>query len=76
MVSTLVLILTRDLKSLTKVLWTFISYLAQNKTNRAGKPGKDDLFGVAADDAMGDWLSRNPDLGMTIGLPDSKMGAL
>jgi iron complex outermembrane receptor protein len=23
----------------------------------------------------GDWLSRNPDLGMTIGLPDSKMGA-
>jgi iron complex outermembrane receptor protein len=24
---------------------------------------------------MGDWLSRNPDLGMTIGLPDSKMGA-
>ncbi|WP_016991400.1 TonB-dependent receptor [Flavobacterium sp. ACAM 123] len=53
-----------------------ISYLAQNKTNRAGKPGKDDLFGVAADDAQwGDWLSRNPDLGMTIGLPDSKMGA-
>jgi iron complex outermembrane receptor protein len=35
------------------------------------------LFGVAADDAQwGDWLSRNPDLGMTIGLPDSKMGAL
>jgi iron complex outermembrane receptor protein len=29
-----------------------ISYLAQNKTNRAGKPGKDDLFGVAADDAQ------------------------
>jgi iron complex outermembrane receptor protein len=22
----------------------------------------------------GDWLSRNPDLGMTIGQPDSKMG--
>jgi iron complex outermembrane receptor protein len=53
-----------------------VSYLAQNKTNRAGKPGKDDLFGVAADDATwGDWLSRNPDLGMTIGQPDSKMGA-
>jgi iron complex outermembrane receptor protein len=31
---------------------TLISYLAQNKTNRAGKPGKDDLFGVAADDAQ------------------------
>ena len=54
-----------------------LSYLDQKKTNRAARPGKDDLFEVAADDATwGDWLSRNPDLGMTIGQPDSKMGAL
>ncbi|MBC5838101.1 TonB-dependent receptor [Flavobacterium muglaense] len=54
-----------------------LSYLDQNKTNRAGTPGKDDLFGVAANDpTWGDWLSKNPDLGMNIGLPDSKMGAL
>ena len=54
-----------------------LSYLDQKKTNRAARPGKDDLFGVAADDATwGDWLRRNPDLGMTIGQPDSKMGAL
>ncbi|MFV8347518.1 TonB-dependent receptor [Flavobacterium sp. ZB4P13] len=54
-----------------------LSYLDQNKTNRAGRPGKDDLFGVAANDPeWGDWLKNNPDLGMTIGQPDSKMGAL
>lgn len=54
-----------------------LSYLDQNKTNRAGKPGKDDLFGVAANDpTWGDWLSKNPDLGMNVGQPDSKMGAL
>ncbi|MFV5684330.1 TonB-dependent receptor [Flavobacterium sp. GB2R13] len=54
-----------------------LSYLDQNKTNRAGKPGKDDLFGIAANDPQwGDWLKNNPDLGMTIGQPDSKMGAL
>jgi iron complex outermembrane receptor protein len=54
-----------------------LSYLDQNKTNRAGTPGKDDLFGVAANHPQwGDWLKNNPDLGMTIGQPDSKMGAL
>lgn len=54
-----------------------LSYLDQNKTNRAGKPGRDGLFGVEANDpTWGDWLSKNPDLGMTIGQPDSKMGAL
>jgi iron complex outermembrane receptor protein len=54
-----------------------ISYLDLNKTNRAGTPGKDDLFGVAANDPLwGGWLKDNPGLGMTIGQPDSKMGAL
>jgi iron complex outermembrane receptor protein len=54
-----------------------LSYLNQNKTNRAAKPGKDDLFGYAANDAQwGDWLKNNSNLGMTIGQPDSKMGAL
>ena len=54
-----------------------LSYLNQNKTNRAARPGKDDLFGIAANDAQwGDWLKNNPNLGMTIGQPDSKMGAL
>ncbi|NGY37170.1 TonB-dependent receptor [Flavobacterium sp. XN-5] len=53
-----------------------ISYLDQNKTNRAGRPGRDGLFEVEANDpTWGDWLSRNPDLGMNIGQPDSKMGA-
>jgi iron complex outermembrane receptor protein len=54
-----------------------LSYFDLKKTNRAAKPGKYDLFGVAADDAqLGDWLSQNPDLVMNIGLPDSKIGAL
>ena len=54
-----------------------LSYLDQNKTNRAAKPGKDDLFGIAANDPLwGPWLKSNPNLGMTIGQPDSKMGAL
>ncbi|TDE43459.1 TonB-dependent receptor [Flavobacterium rhamnosiphilum] len=54
-----------------------LSYFDQNKTNRAGKPGKDDLFGVPSNDPeWGDWLKNNPDLGMTIGQSDSKMGAL
>ena len=54
-----------------------LSYLDQNKTNRAAKPGKDDLFGIAANDPLwGTWLKNNPNLGMTIGQPDSKMGAL
>jgi iron complex outermembrane receptor protein len=54
-----------------------LSYLSQNKTNRAGSPGKDDLFEVAANDAQwGTWLKNNPSLGMTIGQPESKMAAL
>ena len=54
-----------------------LSYLDQNKTNRAAKPGKDGLFGIAANDPLwGTWLKNNPNLGMTIGQPDSKMGAL
>lgn len=54
-----------------------LSYLDQNKTNRAGKPGRDGLFGVEANDPMwGDYLKNNPDLGMNIGQPDTKMGAL
>jgi iron complex outermembrane receptor protein len=54
-----------------------LSYLSQNKTNRAGSPGQDDLFGVAANDAQwGSWLKSNPSLGMTIGQPETKMAAL
>ncbi|AWG23142.1 TonB-dependent receptor [Flavobacterium faecale] len=54
-----------------------VSYLDQNKTNRPGSPGKDDLFGVAADDpTWGEYLKNNPTLGMNIGQPDTKMGAL
>jgi iron complex outermembrane receptor protein len=54
-----------------------LSYLDQNKTNRAGSPGKDDLFGVGANDPQwGDWIKNNPDLGMTVGQPDTKMVAL
>ena len=51
-----------------------LGYYEQEKTNRAGTPGKDDLFGVAANDPVfGDWLAANPDLGMTIGQPESKI---
>jgi iron complex outermembrane receptor protein len=46
-------------------------YYHQDITNRAGEPGDDALFGVEADDAeFGQWLSENPDLGMTIGQPE------
>ncbi|APG66220.1 TonB-dependent receptor [Tenacibaculum todarodis] len=41
----------------------------QDITNRAGEPGKDDLFGV--DDQ---WTRDNPALGMTIGQPEMKKG--
>jgi iron complex outermembrane receptor protein len=48
-------------------------YYQQEDTNRAGEPGSDVLFGVAADDPVwGDWLSENPDLGMTVGQPKLK----
>ncbi len=50
-------------------------YYQQEETNRAGTPGEDVLFGVAANDpTWGDWLSRNPDLGMTVGQPELKKG--
>lgn len=48
-------------------------YYEQEETNRAGTPGEDVLFGVAADDpTWGSWLSQNPDLGMTVGQPEIK----
>ncbi len=43
----------------------------QDKTNRAGEPGRDDLFGV-----NNQWTQDNPDLGMTIGQPEMKKGDL
>jgi len=50
-------------------------YYQQDKTNRSGEPGEDVLFGVMADDPdWGDWLSENPDLGMTVGQPELKKG--
>ena len=48
-------------------------YYQQEETNRAGSPGSDVLFGVEANDPVwGDWLSENPDLGMTVGQPKLK----
>lgn len=48
-------------------------YYQQDVTNRAGTPGKDDLFGIPANDpTWGDWLAKNPDLGMTVGQPEMK----
>ncbi|MEZ4920087.1 MAG: TonB-dependent receptor [Saprospiraceae bacterium] len=45
------------------------SFMDQKHTNRAGSPGKDDLFGV--DDA---WTTANPQLGMTVGQPNLTSG--
>lgn len=54
-----------------------LSYYQQELTNRAGKPGEDNLFGVPADDpTFGPWLSKNPDLGMTVGQPEMKNGQI
>lgn len=54
-----------------------LGYYQQEETNRAGSPGSDVLFGVEADDPVwGDWLSQNPDLGMTIGQPKLQKGDL
>jgi len=51
-----------------------LGYYQQEETNRAGTPGKDDLFGVAADDpTFGSWLADNPDLGMTVGQPELRI---
>ncbi|MBV1923713.1 MAG: TonB-dependent receptor [Flavobacteriaceae bacterium] len=53
------------------------AYYQQEETNRAGTPGDDVLFGVAADDPdWSEWLSENPDLGMTIGQPELYKGDL
>lgn len=41
-----------------------LGYANQDKTNRAGSPGKDELFGVD-----NEWTRANPELGMVIGLP-------
>ena len=50
-----------------------LGYYQQEETNRAGEPGEDVLFGVMADDPdFGQWLSDNPDLGMTVGQPELK----
>ncbi len=52
-------------------------YYQQEETNRAGSPGEDVLFGVLADDPdWGDWLSENPELGMTVGQPELYKGDL
>lgn len=46
-------------------------YFQQEETNRAGEPGEDVLFGIAADDPdWSSWLQANPDLGMTVGQPE------
>jgi len=44
-------------------------YSNQNETNRAGTPGKDDLFGQ---DGSNPWIQKNPSLGMHVGLPNMK----
>ncbi len=47
-----------------------LAFYNQDKTNRAGTPGEDNLFGVAANDpTYGAWLAAHPDLGMTVGQP-------
>lgn len=43
----------------------------QDKTNRPGTPGKDDLLG-----ADNQWTKDNPSLGMTIGQPETRSGEL
>ena len=43
------------------------SYYHQDYTDRAGEPGRDDLFGV---DATNEFIQANPDLGMTVGQPE------
>ena len=54
-----------------------LGYYTQDETNRAGTPGEDVLFGVAANDpTWGPWLAANPDLGMTVGQPELNMANL
>ena len=50
---------------------TTLALSHQDKTNRAGEPGKDALFGVD-----NQWTRDNPDLGMIIGQPEMKKGDL
>lgn len=45
-------------------------YSNQKETNRAGTPGKDDLFGVSGSNP---WIQQNPSLGMRVGLPNMKV---
>ncbi len=51
------------------------SYLNQEETQRANNPGKDDLFGVPANDpTFGPFLRQFPNLGMRVGQPNMKIG--
>jgi iron complex outermembrane receptor protein len=43
------------------------SFYDQQRTNRPGTPGEDVLFGVGPDNQ---WIQQNPDLGMTVGIPE------
>ncbi|MGB1207398.1 MAG: TonB-dependent receptor [Chitinophagales bacterium] len=45
----------------------------QKETNRAGEPGKDDLFGV---DGSNEWIQANPALGMRVGTPNMTSGSV
>lgn len=45
------------------------SFTDVKETNRAGSPGKDDLFGVD-----NEWTRANPSLGMIVGQPNSTLG--
>ncbi|NND70714.1 MAG: TonB-dependent receptor [Rhodothermales bacterium] len=49
------------------------SFYHQDYTNRAGEPGRDDLFGV---DGTNSWIQSNPDLGMMVGQPEYDKGSL
>ncbi len=52
-----------------------VGYYEQEETNRVGEPGEDVLFEILPNDPdWGNWLSENPDLGMTIGQPEMKKG--
>ncbi|MGH1363845.1 MAG: TonB-dependent receptor [Calditrichia bacterium] len=48
------------------------SFSDQEETNRAGEPGDDQLFGV---DGTDPFIMANPDLGMTVGLPNLTKGS-
>ncbi|MBL4745430.1 MAG: TonB-dependent receptor [Flavobacteriaceae bacterium] len=50
-----------------------LSYYKQEETNRAGSPGKDNLFGQ---DETNPWIQKNPDLGMKVGQPKLQKGEI